>query len=103
MRATTAIQSQKPCAASEDCLHTTCRSCGAPVRSSWQQLEDHPGTIKGFTSTRLCKKHHNRGKTNVLSDSEMAWLRTAHPHAYAFHQDRRDRGIPVEGLKLKGE
>ena len=100
---TTTTQNRKPCEASEDCLHPTCRSCEAPIRSSWHQLEDHPGTIKGFTTTRLCKKHHNRGQSDVLTDAEMAWLRTAHPHAYAFHKDRRDRGIPVEGLKLKGD
>lgn len=93
----------KPCEASDDCLHATCRSCGASIRSTGKTLEDHPGTIRGFTEARLCKKHYSRGKSNVLSDAEMAWLKTAHPHAYQFHADRRARGIPAEGLKLKGD
>ena len=100
---TTTIQTQKPCKASNDCLHPTCRSCGAPVRSSWHPLEDHPGTIQGFPTTRLCKKHHNRVQSNVLTDAEMAWLKTAHPHAYAFHADRRARGIPPHGTRFKGD
>ena len=52
---------------------------------------------------KAVQKHHNRAQSNVLTDAEMAWLKTAHPHAYAFHADRRARGIPPHGTRFKGD
>lgn len=93
----------KPCETSADCLHPTCRHCQKLLRTSFQLLEDHPGTVQGTLGLTVCSKHRNKGNPDTLTDQELAYLKDHHPHAYAFHARRRRNHIPPMGLKLTGE
>jgi hypothetical protein len=46
-----------PCDQSPDCLHTPCVDCGRPIRLLSQKIADHPGTIIGYVTRRLCDTH----------------------------------------------
>lgn len=88
-----------------------CVECDHPMRPYTWPEHRAPGTVKHGSNGRCeaCCTRNRRGGLkrkptgNKLTDAEMAWLRTAHPHAYKYHMDRRRRGIPAEGLKLKGD
>ena len=99
----TPLVTKSPCETSEECLHTTCKVCGFPLRSTGHRAEDHQGTIMGHPTFRLCRLHGRHGNADVLTEDELAWMKTTHPHAYQFHKNRRDRGIPPHGIKLKGD
>lgn len=43
------------------CVHPACFHCQHPIRSSAARLEDHPGTVVGILSKRVCQSCKRRG------------------------------------------
>lgn len=87
-----------------------CLDCKQLMRAFTTPPQQAPGTVihgaKGLCDT--CYSRHQRGgyklvkqQSNVLTDNELAIMRTEHPHAYQYHRNRRDRGVPAEGLTLQ--
>ena len=45
----------------KNCAHPACFHCQHPIRSSAARLADHPGTVVGILSKRVCQSCKRRG------------------------------------------
>ena len=84
-----------------------CIGCDRPMWSMSPDELDIPGVkhaSKGrcdacYSADRRAGRGTLRTYGNALTDQDMRNLRRHYPAVYAWHVDRRNRGIPAEGLR----